>query len=38
MKKFEKVLHRLELSLKTTIVGYVSLLIYDIYKRNNGMR
>ena len=38
MKNFEKVLHRLELSLKATIAGYVSLLIYDIYKRNNGMR
>lgn len=38
MKNFEKVLRRLDLSLKTTIVGYVSLLIYDIYKRNNGVR
>ena len=38
MKNFEKVLHRLELSLKATIVGYASLLMYHIYKRNNGLR
>lgn len=38
MKKFEKVLYRLELSLKVTIAGYASLLMYHIYKRNNGLR
>ena len=37
MKKFEKVLYRLELSLKVTIVGYASLLIYHIYRKGNGM-
>lgn len=37
MKKFEKLLYRLELSLKATIIGYASLLIYHIYKRKDEL-